>query len=809
MKKKFLTVLIIALTLLLALALAACNPTQNVDDDPPGYNDYDKTKFSVTFDSNGGTDFSGYNQREVVYGTSISKPTKNGVEDKPVKYGYTFKHWAISGATATDVFAAGNKKVTSNLTLIAQYTAKTFTHSVKLYEDSMEAQYKDFVSLSDSAVIKSTYASSSDTFSVPTTTKENDYFVYWYYKNDKGENVRFSTWALDPSDEAFKTTVAATTTYAFDYKLTLYAMWHSMLPEVKITYADSLSNTVYGVNAHKYKDTVPTDKAGEKLFEISKSGDVNFDAYTLTGWYYITEDEDGNEVENAFVFADADTDATALTEKTAVLDEDSGEYSLTLYARWQAKISVASKADFNRLYALAADEDTRHLLAGAYIEIADDFDLSGEEYNPLFNSDNAFTGIVDGGIYDGEGNFSGSCHTVYGGTFKGSDLVSVFGVSSGKIRNLILNGTVLSPDGTAQTALVAPFVSKNTGSISNCTYTDSSVNITAAGKTVVFGGIAALSGKGDVTNCNVSVNSAVFDVEGLSLGGIVGVNTNTAITGCTATLTASVTSADNLDGMGGSLVYIGGIAAENSAGTISKCRSALTVTSALADEIQAGGITGYNKFNGTVSKCSGVFTLGSATAKNLKAGGIVADNQGTVINCAANASIRGKASVMAFIGGIAGYNSSKLSYSYSQGEISGETSLVSARLYIGGITGYASGATLSNTFSLCDVNAVAPQGYLYTPAIGYSVGKATSTTSYTNVYYASDVTIEFNENDLSVEDAVLDTAEKAISAIKAAVKANFSSAEWIQANLDNASTKAGFNNTEIWTVANGSLPVLL
>lgn len=804
MKKRIFSIIFAILCLLLTFSLVACNDDTdpNKDDD---YNEYESSKFSVSFNSNGGTDFSEYNLKDVVYGSFISKPAKNGVEDKPLKEGYTFSHWAVSGDKSTDVFTEGKKKVTSNLELIAQYNAKTYTHDYKLYDEEhfpgMGDDYMDFVSISSDTLLKSTYNSSADTFAVPSTTKPDDSFAYWYYYNKDGEEVVFTSWATKDSS-----TVNAASKYTFDHKLTLYAKWHSMLPDISVIYTDSLSEATYGTSTFKLKDEITAEKSGDKVFPVEKSGDANFDGYILSSWYYVAEDKDGNSVKHDFNFKDDKTSGTVLNEDVITKDEN-GNYSVTLYAKWQAKTVVGSETDFAGLYTLIENEATRELILNAKIEIADDITLTGT-YAPVFDGDNVFNGVIDGGIYNAEGAYTGK-HTITGGTFEGEGCVSMFGESSGAIKNLILKNTVFSLTGDTQEYIAAPFLSKNSGSVSGCEFygLTSGYSINAEGKTVYFGGIAAISSAGDITSCKTS-QTVIFNVKKLSLGGIVAVNQNTTITNCEAALTARAVSEN------AGIYYIGGITGENKSGIITKCKSDATLTSVSAESVYIGGIAGYNVLNGSISKSESSLTATAAASKNLWVGGIAGGNAirditSSISNCKAIVNLNVNSDGALYAGGITGEGAGKISYSYAEGNINAQANGEKTLLYVGGIIACSNGATLSNVFTLCDIACEIPEDYTAVASIGYSVGKATSSSSYTNVYYASDIALTLNENDLKSETSEFKPTEKSISDIKAATKENFKTASWIAANLDTTSTKSGFNNTEIWTVADGSLPILL
>lgn len=89
----------------------------------------EKTKYTVIFDSNGGTSVSSQTIEE---GSKVTKPTD------PVKDGYTFNGWVLDG-NSYDF----NSSVTSNITLTASWkeVVKTYTISVSLVDTYSPDRY--------------------------------------------------------------------------------------------------------------------------------------------------------------------------------------------------------------------------------------------------------------------------------------------------------------------------------------------------------------------------------------------------------------------------------------------------------------------------------------------------------------------------------------------------------------------------------------------------------------------------------------------------------------------------------------------
>lgn len=83
-------------------------------------------KYTVTFDSNGGSKVS---SKEVTSGSKVSKPSD------PTRTGYKFGGWTLNNK-AYDF----NSKVTSNITLVAKWTFKTYTIKVSIVDEYSPAR---------------------------------------------------------------------------------------------------------------------------------------------------------------------------------------------------------------------------------------------------------------------------------------------------------------------------------------------------------------------------------------------------------------------------------------------------------------------------------------------------------------------------------------------------------------------------------------------------------------------------------------------------------------------------------------------
>ena len=253
--------------------------------------------------------------------------------------------------------------------------------------------------------------------------------------------------------------------------------------------------------------------------------------------------------------------------------------------------------------------------------------------------------------------------TPFKGTLQGeSEATITLTAGSGLFAQIDTNGTVENITFEVQTAITD-------------TYTDSDSNTTRAGA-------VAGENNGTISGCTVTIDTS-GSISGTNnhsnAGGIVGYNYN-EISGCTVTI-------DTSGSISGS--YAGGIAGWNK-GTISSCevKGSDKGTSQIHGDTHAGGIAGLNETSTSTIEgpctVTNIFINASSRA-TIHAGGIVGTNESgsisgtcTVSNCKINA--QNTSGIVAYAGGIAGYNSG----SVSGGEVKDDTT-VSATCGAGGI----------------------------------------------------------------------------------------------------------------------------
>ena len=205
-----------------------------------------------------------------------------------------------------------------------------------------------------------------------------------------------------------------------------------------------------------------------------------------------------------------------------------------------------------------------------YYKLVADIDLSTIEWTPIGSEATPFTGVLDGNGYKIKNL------TI---TTTVSNITGLFGVSSGTIKNIILEDVNINIDSITADSKIAALVAYNKGTLEN---------------------IRALSGTVNIANHSGTLTSYV--------GGIVSYNE-----GLLKTIT------NNLPVSGGT--YAAGICAYDLSTTLAKAGTYLINNGSVLGKTAAGGIYGYSK--------QLVFDYmknsGSITATNY-AGGIVGVN---------------------------------------------------------------------------------------------------------------------------------------------------------------------------------------
>ncbi len=818
-KKYVFLIVALLLSVLCVAMLVACDEGE-VPEDEGGYGDYETPTYSVSFNSNGGTDFSSFNYT-ATFGDKVTKPTST-----PIKSGYTFAFWSKDGSTA---FNFDTETVGGAITLKAIYNANIYTHtydlSAVLTKDGdtysvVTGQYND-ASITSGAVLQSTYQSSSDKLAVPTTSKDADKFCFWYYLDSNNNPVQFSKWASS-GDES----VAVAAKYTFTKSLTLYPMWYSTLPKITVTFADGKAqDDNYSTLEMTLGDYLTAGEAPQ--FDLtSKAG------YEFCEWYYIIEGDD-EDVETTFVFddvsstTDTPTDLSTASGSTSVFEGG----SLTLYARWTKLVSIASVQDFKNVKSVLEGDDQEAIdeLLSAKIQIAS-IDFSSETLSPLFESGQVFVGTIDGATYDQNDNVAEKA-VLSGGVFCGVSHVSVFGYVGGEIKNVDVDGISIFIDTNgegeyAQSVSVGLLASVNTGVITNCSVTKSGLELKAGEvqdgvlkdgiSKIVFGGVCAINA-GEVRECRVDIDSVEVLCESLTFGGVIGESSKVSLQNEAKVEIVSILLASDDVSATQSTLKMGGIVGLGG-GTIEKCIANLTVLALDADgSVSLGGVIGDSTGAVRISKAE--FSLCTQQAPAIVAGavqspacigGLVGKNGGSVANCMAQADVfvqAKKANATIIVGGLVGNNFNvstssnvgSIKTSYSTGSISVvvDDTLADVRVYAAGLVGRNSQTGISANFTLTTINVTNLNG---TNNLGYVLGSMENTSTISSSWYVRDLSVTLNGYTYVDKDGEENPFSINTTGSSADLNTDFCDSTFV-------SDKLGYS-VDVWDIVDGALPEL-
>ncbi len=553
--------------------------------------------------------------------------------------------------------------------------------------------------------------------------------------------------------------------YLFDKAITIYAMWHSHLDDVTLTYDANGGNVTSATGA-----TVKIRDGVEKpLSDPEKAG------YAFKYWYYL--DDLDHEVE--FDFLDKAIENDTYTQVTK---------DMTVYAKWVRAITISNKDDLDTIRTtIAAGGDEAKEYANAKYTLADN--ITVENFQPLFTSATHFAGELDGGE-----------HTITINGFEFSDTMSFLGYNDGKVKNLnfviTLNATY--PDGNSITkSNIGAVASFNTGDIINVS---STVSGSVSLKDITFGGIVANNAGGELTDVTSHVSFTTFEGLKVSFGGIVGNSTSGPIINAQAEITVKYNSEQALKATS---LYVGGIVGQTTGGTISKANvKAFDVNFGASQTAYAGAIAGATQ-GVKVDQSLIVSSIVCGSANTVYAGGAIGSNGGTLSNCEVDdADVNVTAIGSAYAGGIVGSNANgtgtaKVVYALiTSGSVTVTTE--SGKVFAGGIAGMAENSILSYSYANATVSAYAPAT---NEGIGNIVGKYSASVSITNVYFGESVILKLNDeayDDTAINFPICKTGTENV-----ATNDEITTADWVKSKL-------GFNpdDNEIWTITDGTTPKL-
>ena len=845
MKKALTTVCILLVALLLCTVLVACDNTNNPDPDKKP--DYEKATYTVTFNTNSDFVLTDSVIKNVPSGSKISAPKdSNGKLIIPVKKGYTFKYWSADGVNE---FNFSTDTIKKNTTITAVYTNNVYKHepvinaklnyiknadgtySYEIVENAYDGASLSAVELNpETTSIKSTYAGSVTEIACP-TPKEGDTFRFWFYMQD-GKPVQFTKWAADGASS-----VAMLSKYYFTKGLTLYAMYESTLPKMKVEYKDSLSEMLYA-----RKEYSSNSQINEKDAYVATKPGYRFDK-----WYYTVVGDDDKATDYDFKFYTDKESGTIINSATGTTDFFTPS-TLVLKAKWIKQITITSADEYkSKLYDVLRKENPTEdeqlaisQILEADIIIANDANFGGiGALEPLFDSEHVFKGTIDGGIYDGNGNLTGKSK-LQNVSVSAQSHASVFGYVAGSIKNLDVenvNLTVVKDENGkfGIKSVLAPVATRNEGSITNVAVSGAIFNLESGMNTVYIGGIvgenkgfSTKSNTGYISDCTSSVTIKDATAKAFVIGGVTAeTNASSALTRNSAVVAVNNISTvdDGISANGATYFVLGGIAGR-SGGTVTKSNASVTVENGTISSGAAsiGGIAGDG--TGSVATSSANITV-SALVANANVGGLIGKNEGYVLNAYANVDFdltaAGKNAILS-VGGLIGNNfSSKtetgtsqtigigaINKSYSDGEINvavNDGALTT--LFVGGIAGRNNKSKIGGVFTLVDITVDGVKDGVKSN-LGFAFGSMEAKATINSGWYGDGNKLSLNgvEHERKYEGLDKDnnpiyTENFAITQVGTEIESsNFTSKVWLEsksnANLDG----------EVWNLSDGALPTL-
>lgn len=787
MKKKLSLILMLLLICALAFTLAACDKggggTDTGEDEGK---DPEVATFQVTFDSDGGTSLADFNTK-VEYGQTVSEPkNSDGVAIVPAKTGYTFNGWT-SGSSST-AFVFDSTPITATTTIKASWVAKTYTMTVALTDGgSVDADdvylTTDGTETGEAVTTQTLTYAVKGTLQIPKTKVADDYFVYWYYK-DNGEEVRLTSWATKGTAAS---TVSLLAVYKVDAEMTIYAKWHSCLNDYTVTF-DSKGGASVAAATVKELDGVTEPTAPTRA------------GYDFDYWYYIKTVDD-EDVETEFTFASSDNHYEVSAD-------------ITLYARWAKKIEITSATDLETLRSnLLSDDNYEYVHANIYIKS----NITLTDWSALF-TDVAFEGTLDGAVYDSDGTTVLSVRTITISSYEIAEYMTFIGNNNGKIKNIKVAATVSAAalpsdfDENVNVIYLSALTAVNTGNITGATVTLTG-NV-AFGRTLVLGGVAAKNDGGEISASKSTVSLTELSADNVTAGGILGVSTGGAVYDVSADFTVKNGTELAADA---DVLFLGGVAGKVLGGSLKTAWAKTTEIKAGADDAYVGGVVGY-LFNSTANQICGTTVKLDVTAINCFVGGAVGENLGVLYNCELDlVTVVTTASGVNVTGGIVGRNYNEgasrgqIKYVFVKDGTVSATATGTGKVYSGAVAGQSVKGVISMIYTGAQITVTTGNAV----SIGRSVGNNDKDTSYSKLYYdaADALTLNGVAYAVNAETGEANFSTTAIDAESGITTGNENilSETWVKANLSFNPDYDADNPDKsdyIWTLSSGTTPSL-
>ena len=241
-------------------------------------------------------------------------------------------------------------------------------------------------------------------------------------------------------------------------------------------------------------------------------------------------------------------------------------------------------------------------------------------------------------------------------------------------------------------------------------------------------------------------------------------------------------AAGNVSGSGGS---VGGLVGINHEGAITNSYASVNVTGT-GNNSYIGGLVGWNyEASITNSYATGDVT-GTETGDDSNVGGLVGYNSGASIT---NSYAANNVSGSRYVGGLAGYTSGTVTNSYAIGDVTGS-------YYVGGLVGYNYGAAITNSYAIGDITGT---GYYVGGLVGYSTSAA-----ITNSYAIGDVTGGYYVGglvgDINRSDSITGSYYNSETAVTGSYPNSYGTPK-TSAQLKQQSTYIDWDFDNVWTIA--------
>ncbi len=272
--KKLASYLLLLAAMGLGFAFASCK----ADDDD------DTTYYTVSFNSDGGTEVKSQKVESGKKATKPADPTKQAIATET----YAFENWYTStdnGTTLSDTAFDFNTPITKDITLYAKWATNVVTHTVTF--DSKNGSTAEIKTVNHGNKVERPTNPTKAATEAETYTFDN-----WYTSTDGGTTLSESAFDFDTAIEG---------------DITLYAKWTA-------TAIHTVTFNTKGGSTSPAKQTIEHGKKATKPETDPTKTETETEAFVFAGWY--TSTDGGTTLsETAFDFNTAITDNITLYAK--------------------------------------------------------------------------------------------------------------------------------------------------------------------------------------------------------------------------------------------------------------------------------------------------------------------------------------------------------------------------------------------------------------------------------------------------------------------------------------------------------------